>query len=775
MRFVLACCAAWACAAVHAAPAAGDPVRVKVALVAKCLQYVNWPEPGKRPELRIGLLGADKATAEVFNEMARNVSIGGKPVRIAALGGPAEARGIDVLYADGSWPDAGAELWKAIERKRIFLVTDSAPDRKYVMLNLVRDPDRQRLSFEINRANAAIEGFTFQPDLLLLGGTEIDVRALYRKMRDDLIAREETVRRKQAQLDLLGGKVDSMRRKMDGYAAKLSELEGELRQSGAKLASQTAEQKRLASEIEARTAELGRQIKVLESQKAEIAAKQAGIARVTGELSALTASLAAKEDQIRESRARIGSQEAELRIQGKRLAAQRYFLLITVTASILLFALGAAVYWAYRIKRAANENLEANVRKRTEELETAFRKQRELEADLQQAEKLKSIGQLAGGIAHDFNNQLGGIMGYADLLREKLSDSPRLREYAETILTLVGRSRDLTSQLLAFARKGQYQNVAVDLRGLIDEVMALLKRTLDKGIRLRCEPCGGAVFAMGDPSQLQNAILNLALNARDAMPQGGEIVFSAAAVDVPAGRDGSGAGGGRYVRVTVRDTGTGMDKETQRHIFEPFFTTKHAGGADGHVGTGMGLAAVLGTIQAHKGFIEVESEPGQGSEFRLYLPRIDAPAGGETEAAPGSAPAERSLRVLLVDDEAFMRDLAAANFASLGHSVQVCKDGNEALAAYGDGRGFDLVILDMMMPGMSGKELFHRLKAVNPDVVAVLASGYGTEADTRELLAGGVKGFIPKPYGKADLAAAIRDLLAAPAGVAGGTGDARAA
>ncbi len=743
-----------------------DADHVKAALISKCLQYVAWPDDAKPTEIRIGLLGVSESGMEAFAEMARNVSISGKPVRIVRLSGPNDFKGSNVLFADAAYADLGQQLWKGVEKKRIFLVTERFPDKKYVMLNLILDAENSRMTFEINRANAMLEGFTIKPELLLLGGSEIDVRELYRKMRDDLIAQDENVRKKQLKLEVLGAKVDSMRRKMDQYATSLVDLENSMRQSAAKLAGQEDRQKKLSGEINLKGEELARQIKKLEGQKAEIEEKQTGIARLRGEIAGLSTVLTEKERTIAEGRTVIGAQEAELRRQGERIAEQRYLIILSVIVSLFLFALGGVIFTAYRFKRAAAANLEENVRKRTEELESAFRKQRELEANLQQSEKLKSIGQLAGGIAHDFNNQLGGILGFADLLREKLADRPLLRDFADTIITLVGRSKDLTSQLLAFARKGQYQSVAVDLRELIAEVLSLLERTVDKTISVRGAPGTAPAYAMGDPSQLQNAILNLAINARDAMPQGGEILISTSVEEVPAARDGSGAGGGTFARISVKDNGIGMNREILKHIFEPFFTTKEmaSGQPGGRMGTGMGLAAVLGTIQAHKGFVEVDSEPGLGSEFRLYLPWIPEPVPtGMVREIPAPQPGEKAIHILMVDDEDFMRDLSLSIFQSMGHTIEVCKDGAEALHVYREGwRGFDLVILDMVMPGMNGKELFAKLKAINPGILAILASGYSSDADARDLLASGVRAIISKPYGKAEMAHMIQDLFARP-------------
>jgi signal transduction histidine kinase/ActR/RegA family two-component response regulator len=733
-----------------------DAARVKAVLVARCLEYVGWPDSADSKELRIGLLGVDAAASRAFEEMVGGVSVAGRKVRILRLSGARNLRRVHVLYAGASLAAEGPAIWKAIERKKVFLVTDGFPDRKYVMLNLVADPSRSRIKFEVNRANALVEGFAVSPELLLLGGTEIDVRAVYRDLRDDMGRMEDELRTRQARLQELAATVDSLDARMARQARSATSMESALAESARRLAGQESLQSRLAREIGEKSGELRRQDRVLDSQRVEIEAKQASIARMRESIAALSADLAGKERQIREGKARIKAQAEALRRLGEQLAGHRHVILLMAAASVLLLALGAAVYVAYSIKRNANANLEAKVRERTAELEEAFLKQRELEASLQQGEKLKSIGRLAGGIAHDFNNQLGGILGFADLLKDRLADRPALRDYAETIITLVGRSKDLTSQLLAFARKGRYRSEPVDVHRLVHEVASLLERTAGRNIVLRQALAPGRPFVLGDPTQLQNALLNLAINARDAMPGGGELLLSTAVEEVPAGRDGSGAGGGRFVLMAVKDGGVGMDNETLKRAFEPFFTTKAAG-----QGTGMGLAAVFGTVQAHKGFIEVDTEPGAGSEFRIFLPWIPAPEALEGAVPVGhvSAAGARRLRILLVDDDSSIRAFAASQLESMGHEVIACPDAVKALEAFREGpRDYDLVLLDMVMPGMNGKDLFHRMKAVNPDVVAALVSGFCAEEDARDMVAAGVRGILMKPFGRADLASLLADL-----------------
>ncbi|MCK6489016.1 MAG: PAS domain S-box protein [Planctomycetes bacterium] len=370
---------------------------------------------------------------------------------------------------------------------------------------------------------------------------------------------------------------------------------------------------------------------------------------------------------------------------------------------------------------------------------------REAEGRLRQVEKLDALGQLAGGVAHDFNNQLGGILGHCELaLRLPLGEDAH--RHLAAIQTAAQRSARLTGQILAFARKGNYRVEVIDLDALVDEVETLLERSLDKRIALVRHRSPVPPLVAGDAGALQNAILNLALNARDAMPQGGTLSFAIAAAELPDGP---------AVELAVADTGTGIAPEVQRRIFEPFFTTKAQG-----KGTGLGLSAVYGTVTAHHGTIAVASTPGHGTTFRLRLPA--APAGLATpDKPPPPATAPASLRVLLVEDEPHLRELGCEMLGDLGHHATACADGVEAEAVFAaDPAAFDLVMLDMMMPHRGGAETFAVLRALRPDLRVLVSSGFSQEHETRTLLSQGVRGVLPKPYGFEELARAIAAAMA---------------
>ena len=387
---------------------------------------------------------------------------------------------------------------------------------------------------------------------------------------------------------------------------------------------------------------------------------------------------------------------------------------------------------------------------------------------LRHAEKMQAIGHLAGGIAHDFNNQLTGIVGYAELLRRGLPAGSPLFGHADRILLATKRAADLTSQLLAFARRGKYLEVPVDVHRTIREVVSLLEHSIDKRITIEADLGATAHVMKGDPSQVQSALLNLALNARDAMPQGGTLRFSTRLVDLDpdaCARTGFDIEPGRYVQVGVADTGVGMDRSVRARIFEPFFTTKPLG-----KGTGMGLAAVYGTVESHRGAVTLESEPGKGTTFTLLLPlSMDDEVDAERVAEPDKTDTRAS--VLIVDDEDMVREVTREMLAMLGYRVTECSDGLAALRMFRERSAlFDLVILDLVMPSIGGFDLFMAMREIDPHVRVILASGFSLGGDAQRILDEGAKAFLQKPYRADELARTVAAVLAMQGSSASGDG-----
>ncbi|HET8540859.1 MAG TPA: PAS domain-containing protein [Anaeromyxobacter sp.] len=388
---------------------------------------------------------------------------------------------------------------------------------------------------------------------------------------------------------------------------------------------------------------------------------------------------------------------------------------------------------------------------------------RRMEDRLRQAEKLQGVGRLAGGVAHDFNNQLAAMLANADVLVEALAGAPELRAAAEQIRAAAQRSARLTRQLLAFARKGNAMTVPVDVHEAIADVITLLRRSIDKRIAISTDLRAVPSVVTGDPTQLHNALLNLALNARDAMPDGGTLRFATRSGDPPPERRAEAHAPlppGPLVEITVADDGAGMDAETLAHVFEPFFTTKPAG-----EGVGLGLAAVYGTIESHGGAIAVASAPGRGTTFTIWLPPGAAEAGAEAAPPePPHAPPARRARILVVDDERLVRETLARVLRREGHDVVLASGGVEGVTLYsGAPREIDVVILDMVMPDLGGPQVHAALCAINPAVRVVLSSGYSVEGAMTDVVAGGRAWVLQKPFALEDVRRVVGEALAAGA------------
>jgi signal transduction histidine kinase/ActR/RegA family two-component response regulator len=416
---------------------------------------------------------------------------------------------------------------------------------------------------------------------------------------------------------------------------------------------------------------------------------------------------------------------------------------VMVVISILAFYYESLRIRSLDIIRTANQILEQRIEEKSRALEESRER-------LHQSEKLEAIGLLAGGIAHDFNNQLTGIMAFAELIQAMAKDNAEIRDCAEGILAASRRSSELTGQLLAFARKGNILAIPVDIHQVVGEVISLLSHTIDKRISIHRKFAAHPSMVLGDPTRLENALLNLALNARDSMPSGGAITF--ATENVTLGEAfckmlHSETVPGDYVHIRVSDTGCGMDRKTLNRIFEPFFTTKERG-----KGSGMGLPSVYGTVLSHKGAVTVDSEPGKGSAFHMYLPLLkDAAVTPAGEAQ--TAPVEKCLgHILLIDDEEIVAESIKRLLVLLGYTVTLCRNGREAIDFYtGSWRSVDIVILDMVMPVMSGGDTFLAMKKINPEIVAFIASGYSLDGEARSILDCGAKGFMQKPFDISEL------------------------
>ncbi len=378
-----------------------------------------------------------------------------------------------------------------------------------------------------------------------------------------------------------------------------------------------------------------------------------------------------------------------------------------------------------------------------------------LEAQLRQLQKMEAVGRLAGGVAHDFNNVLTAIRGYAELLMDSLHEDD-LRKNAQEIIRATDRGASLTSQLLAFSRKQPLVPQILKLSKVVEQMNPMLQRLIGEDIELTAishsEP--GAIKA--DPGQLEQVIMNLVVNARDAMPSGGKLTLETSNVEFSKDyvRKHIGVSVGQYVMLAVSDTGEGMSAEVQSHLFEPFFTTKKEG-------TGLGLSTIYGIVKQSGGTIWVYSEPGQGTTFKIYFPRIEQSGSVESEsAAPESD--EASETVLLVEDDDSVRSIIHTVLRQKGYRVLEASNGSEALRLSSNPHEIDLLITDVVMPGMSGRELVECLCPRHPGIKILYLSGYAEDAVTRHgVLAPGIN-FLQKPFNPSMLRRKIREVLNGP-------------
>ena len=379
------------------------------------------------------------------------------------------------------------------------------------------------------------------------------------------------------------------------------------------------------------------------------------------------------------------------------------------------------------------------------------------QGQLEQAQKMDAIGRLAGGVAHDFNNLLTVILGRTDILLAQIKTEDPIRRGIALIQRTAGRAAELTRQLLAFSRKQVLEAVILDLGVVATDMKDMLARLIGEDIALVTNLAADLGHVKADRGQIEQVVMNLAINARDAMPQGGQLVVETANADLGGDyvRRNVGSRPGPHVMLAVSDSGQGIPRELQKHIFEPFFTTKEQG-----KGTGLGLATVYGIVKQSGGYIEVDSAPGRGTTFRIYLPRVDAETPAAERGARAAAPIGGTETILLVEDEDGVRELARDILRSNGYTVLEARNGAEALLLGEGHRGpLELLLTDVVMPRMSGREVAERMTARRSDLSVLYMSGYTDDAVIRHGVLGSDTAFLQKPFTPAALVQRVRETL----------------
>jgi PAS domain S-box-containing protein len=853
--------------------------QLKSLITLKCVEHITWRDQKNIKSLKLGFFGDDQKLYQELKSLASSIQVKNQNIEVVKVTDLAKIQPVEILFVDKSKVASIAKVWQSVEKKNILLVTDECSDARFVMINLVYNAKKSSYAFEINRANMIIEGFNIEPKLLLLGGTEVDVRELYRNMRSDLGVEKNRVKKQAQVLQKLKYDVDEADKSLKEYTEKIVLQKENLevqRAAFGQLANEVVSQKQL---LKTKTLSLQTQLTLFENQKSQIEFQETKIADNFKKLEALQKEIEESKELLERKNVRLDSQSIEMSLQQEKIQRQKTVLYLSMALLLMLVGLGYVIYRAYQMKRGLANQLEIKVLERTKELaksEESFREifnatnevifihdadsgkildvndafnkmfgysgddvdglsigdlslnqypfdksiaieninrakkegpqlfewkskrkngeifwsevalktselagekrilavlrdiserksfqqeQEELQERLNQSEKLEAIGHLAGGIAHDFNNQLGGISGFTDLILDAVEGKDEtLTEYAQNVITCVKRSSDLTQQLLAYARKGKVLSESVNLHKVVDEVKQLLSHSIDKRIALKVDLDAEQFNIKGDSTQIQNAILNLSINARDAMPDGGDIIFNTKNMTIDGDNTDLALNQleeGEYIQLTITDTGAGIPKSVINNIFEPFFTTKAEG-----KGTGMGLAAVYGTIKNHRGNINVYSEEGHGTVFKVYLP-IDNAMVTTADIPEAKAVIHQGTgKVLVVDDEEIVRKMTVAMLKKMGYSAVPCEDGFEAVEKYREMRDeIDMVILDLVMPKMSGKDTFKALVEINPDVKVLVSSGYSLNDDAQFILDSGAKGFIQKPFRRLAISEKVKNIL----------------
>ncbi len=414
--------------------------------------------------------------------------------------------------------------------------------------------------------------------------------------------------------------------------------------------------------------------------------------------------------------------------------------------------------------RKAHDQLEQRVQERTVELQKAYEtlkaeteERRHLEEQLRQSQKIEAIGTLAGGIAHDFNNILAAMLGFTEMVLDDVSDNPHVREKMERVLKAGLRGRDLVRQILAFSRKSEGNQEEINLTPLVTETHALLRSSLPSTIRMPLAITANDDYVLADPTQLQQVLMNLATNAAHAMREhGGELTIrlSSATFSQGSSLPDPDLKPGAYVKLTVKDTGTGMAEDVRQRIFEPFFTTKAPG-----QGTGMGLAVVYGIVKSHGGTVTVQTEVGRGSTFEVFLPRARKPEARKEEATRLELPTGTE-RILFVDDEELLLEMGRSMLESLGYRVTVAQHPTNAWNLFlEDPLRFDLVITDQTMPDVTGLSLAQKMLAVRKEMPIILCSGYSEMVSTEKAKDVGISAFVMKPVMRNELAETLRRVM----------------
>ncbi len=852
-----------------------DEQAVKAELVVRFIEFVRWPNEAEKNSFSIGFFGSNDEYYENIRRAIADREIRGKSITLSRAASLSQIPIHDVLVVAADQSSDLRPISLASRGSNSLIVSDKSSDRIHAMINLSLTADRN-IAFEVNKANVLLEQLELSSEIMLLGGTEMDVAQLYREMEESL----SYLAQERASIEALSA---TMRDELDRTRQRLRQSEEELAEQRTTIERQTQLIEDQIAAIDARQQELNTVSNSYDQTKALLEQQGAVLSERLAEVDRQQELVSQNEALIENQSEQIDRQQESIRDQGTTIRSQAILLYSAMAGLIVISALAVGIFMISRDRKRLSQQLESRglmleqmVYERTVELakseqryrdlselsptavfrtdhrgqcvyvnerwvefsglnrrraegygwldalhpddrnrvqsewESAIRREipftsefrfmtpdkrvtwayaqstsehddqgevvgyigtavniserKQLEEQLHQTQKMDALGQLTGGVAHDFNNLLAVIEGNLSLLERNLGTKPALddaslMEYIAPAMHASRRGAELTNRLLSFSRKKPLQVETVDLNKVVNGMAALVETTLGADIELSFELTAPNAFADLDSAGFETALLNLVVNSRDAMPEGGKLTLATSElfVDGGASRATENLPPGSYLVVSVTDAGTGMDEATKEKAIEPFFTTKDTGR-----GTGLGLSMVYGFAQQSGGHVLINSAPGQGTSVEIYLPR-SASAHESTQEQPEIPAPAGEAAILVVEDDEKVRNITVRMLEHLGYCVCSAADGDAALAVLAEGKAFDLLLTDLTLPGeMDGAKVADAVRKSIDGIKVLYMTGYAKDHLANRNRLGERVNLLNKPFSFETLAHKVKEVLDDP-------------
>jgi signal transduction histidine kinase len=724
---------------------------------------VQWQNESALKEFKFLIIGQDQIVIDEISAISKAKPLRNKPIRVSLATSLQSIDSAQLIFVTKENEKDIVHLFERIEGKNILLVSEGYNDQQYTMINLI-DSEKGTILFEINKANIIKQHLSLMDDLILLGGSKVDVAALFHEG--------------QQRLDNMKKYSKVLEDTLKGLEKAISSKSKEMQVQKDSLDRQTEQIQRQQKILSSQLQEFKSREKTLQKQILKTQEQQLLYQNTSHELKKLQRDLLKGSDQLREQQDKIKLQQEEilsqsniLKKQGATINRQRSIVYLLLTIIFLVIILVLTIYKGYKNKQKSNQNLEHKVLERTDELRTlneqlnielverkrAEKDKDKLQTQLLRSQKMEAVGRLAGGVAHDFNNLLTAITGFTSLAMMKLDKSAPVYADLKQVSSAASKAAGVVRQLLLFSRKQPMEPVLIHLNDTIQNLLKIIERIIGEDITIETIFEDGIPAIRGDEGNIEQVLMNLVVNARDAMPGGGKIVMKTENVMIDENFCKCFHVGhpGKYVCISVSDTGTGIDAQALEHIFEPFFTTKEAG-----KGTGLGLSVVFGIMEQHKGWVNVFSEPGNGATFKVYFPfSIEEHYHKEKETKSLASLKGNGERILLVEDQVEIRILANEILKTNGYLVFAASSAKEAVEIFEKENGrFDIVFSDIVLPDRTGILLVEELLKCGKFSV-LLSSGYTDEKANWDFLINNKFHFLQKPYSPYSLLYAVKELL----------------